>query len=75
MRVGIPGGEAPWETNNSRWISECVSYLQKWNAAVGTQPVNGAVFYRWAYDEWALENKPVILGQIKLEAKKLGIGG
>jgi hypothetical protein len=64
-----------WEANNGKWVTECVNYLQNWNAAVGTQPVNGAIFYRWANDELALENKPVILGQIKLEAKKLGIGG
>jgi hypothetical protein len=64
-----------WEANNSRWISECVSYLQKWNAAIGTQPVNGVVFYRWAHDEWRLEDKPLILNQIKIEARKLGSGG
>jgi hypothetical protein len=64
-----------WEANNGVWITECVSYLQKWNAAIGTQPVNGAIFYRWANDEWALEDKPLILNQIKIEAKKLGIGG
>jgi hypothetical protein len=52
-----------------------VSYLQKWNATIGTQPVNGTIFYRWANDEWTLEDKPLILNQIKMEAKKLGIGG
>ncbi len=67
----LPG----WEANNSRWITECVDYPQTWNAAVGTQPVNGVIFYRWAHDEWRLDNKPQILNQIKTEAKKLGIGG
>jgi hypothetical protein len=51
-----------------------VNYLQTWNAAVGTQPVNGVVFYRWAHDEWALHDKPLILNQIKVEAKKLEPG-
>jgi hypothetical protein len=64
-----------WEANNSAWITECVNYLQKWNAAIGTQPVNGAIFYRWAHDEWRLEDKPLILNQIKTEAKRLGIEG
>ena len=64
-----------WEAGNAKWVTECVNYLQAWNAKVGTQPVNGAVFYRWANDQWALEDKPLILNQIKTEAKKLGIGG
>jgi hypothetical protein len=67
----LPG----WEANNSRWITACVDYLQTWNAAVGTQPVNGVIFYRWAHDKWRLEDKPAILNQIKSEAKKLGMGG
>jgi hypothetical protein len=37
--------------------------------------VTGAIFYRWHHDEWALHDKPLILNQIKTEAKKLGIGG
>jgi hypothetical protein len=64
-----------WEANNRQWITDCVNYLQTWNAAVGTQPVNGAIFYRWAHDEWQLDDKPLILSQIKTEAKKLGMGG
>ncbi len=67
----LPG----WEANNSQWITECVSYLQKWNASIGTQPVNGVVFYRWAHDAWQLDDKPLILNQIKTEARKLGLGG
>ncbi len=63
-----------WEANNSRWISESVNYLQTWNAAVGTQPVSGAIFYRWHHDEWRLDDKPAILNQIKTEAKKLESG-
>ena len=64
-----------WEANNSQWITGCVSYLQTWNASIGTQPVNDVVFYRWAHDEWRLDDKTLILNQIKAEAKKLGIGG
>lgn len=62
-----------WEAGNSKWVTECVNYLQVWNAAIGTQPVNGAVFYRWQNDAWALDGKPVILNQIKAEAKRLGL--
>ncbi len=65
---------AGWEANNRPWITECVDYVQTWNAAVGTQPVNGVVFYRWSHDQWALADKPLILNQIKIEAKKLGLG-
>ena len=66
---GSPG----WEAGNTQWVTECVSYLQAWNANVGTQPIIGAVFYRWANDEWALADRPRILNQIKIEAKKLGL--
>jgi hypothetical protein len=50
-----------------------VNYVQSWNALVGTQPVTGLVFYRWQNDWWKLDDKPVILNQIKIEAKKLEI--
>ncbi len=63
-----------WEPGNTRWVGECVAYLQEWNSRVGTQAVTGAIFYRWANDEWALEDKSLILKQIKTEAKKLGLG-
>jgi hypothetical protein len=66
--------EPGWEPRNSQWITECVNYVQSWNALVGTQPVTGLIFYRWQNDWWALDNKPAILNQIKIEAKRLGIG-
>ena len=66
----VPG----WEPRNSPWITECVNYVQSWNAMVGTQPVTGLVFYRWQHDWWTLDNKPVILNQIKIEAKKWELG-
>jgi hypothetical protein len=71
----IKGDKVPgWEVNNSKWITECVNYVQSWNAMVGTQPITGLVFYRWQNDWWALDDKPLILNQIKVEAKKLGSG-
>ncbi len=62
-----------WEAGNSQWISSSVDYLQVWNASIGTQPVNGVLFYRWTNDQWALQDKPLILNQIKTAAKQLGL--
>ncbi len=62
-----------WKKDNDKWVSECLAYLQDWNGRVGTQAVTGAIFYRWANDEWALNNQPPILNLIKTEAKKLGL--
>jgi hypothetical protein len=61
-----------WEDSSTLWITECVSYVKDWNAGIGHQPITGAVFYRWANDEWALNNKSVILDRIAGEAQKLG---
>jgi hypothetical protein len=69
----LSSGQLGWEPGNAKWVGECVAYLQDWNSRVGTQVVTGAVFYRWSHDEWELDNKPLILNQIKTEAKKLGL--
>ncbi len=62
-----------WEGGNAAWITECVNYVKDWSAGVGHQPITGVIFYRWANDEWALNNKAAILDRIAEEAQKLGL--
>jgi len=65
-------GRAGWEDSSTLWITECVNYLKDWNKGVDHQPIAGAVFYRWANDEWALAWKNILLDRIVGEAQKLG---
>jgi len=65
--------ELGWENGNTRWVSECVSYLQELNSRAGQQAVDGVVFYRWVNDAWELQNKRDIQSQIIEEARKLGL--
>jgi hypothetical protein len=62
-----------WEDSSAMWITECVNYLKTWNAGAGHQPINGAVFYRWANDEWQMANKSMLLNRVEGEAQKLGL--
>ena len=66
-------GALGWEDSSATWITECVNYLKTWNAGVGHQAINGAVFYRWADDEWQTANKSMLLSRIEGEARKLGL--
>jgi murein DD-endopeptidase MepM/ murein hydrolase activator NlpD len=66
-------GALGWEDSSTLWITDCVNYLKTWNAGVGHQPITGAIFYRWAHDEWALQSKTVLLNRIEGEAQKLGV--
>ena len=68
-------GALGWEDSSTLWITECVNYLKTWNAGAGHQPITGAVFYRWANDEWALQDKRMLLDRIAGEAQKLGLIG
>ncbi len=61
-----------WEDSRTLWVSECVSDVKSRNDGVGHQPITGVIFYRWANDEWALNNKAAILDRIAEEAQKLG---
>jgi len=65
-------GKNGWEDSSTLWITECVNYLKDWNKGVGHQPIAGAIFYRWANDEWALAWKNILLDRIAGEAQKLG---
>jgi murein DD-endopeptidase MepM/ murein hydrolase activator NlpD len=62
-----------WEASSAAWITECVNYLKTWNEGVGHQAINGAVFYRWADDEWQLASKSMLLNRVEGEAQKLGL--
>jgi hypothetical protein len=50
-----------------------VNYLKAWNAGAGHQAINGALFYRWANDEWQMANKSMLLNRVEGEAQKLGL--
>lgn len=66
-------GALGWEDSSTLWITECVNYLADWNAKLGNQAITGAVFYRWAHDEWALADRTMLLNRIAGEAQKLGL--
>ena len=66
-------GALGWEDSSAMWITECVNYLKTWNAGAGHQPISGAVFYRWANDEWQMSNKSMLLNRVEGEAQKLGL--
>jgi hypothetical protein len=53
-----------WLYDNAAWVREAKSYLKQWNVGAGHQKINGAVFYRWADDDWRLSDKPAILNAI-----------
>lgn len=66
-------GALGWEDSSTLWITECISYLSDWNARIGNQAIAGAVFYRWAHDEWALAGRTMLLNRIAGEAQQLGL--
>lgn len=66
-------GGLGWEDSSTLWITECVSYVQQWNAGAGHQAVQGAVFYRWASDEWRLSDRTLLLNRLEGEAQRLGL--
>lgn len=66
-------GALGWEDSSAMWITECVNYLKTWNTGANHQPVSGAVFYRWANDEWQMSNKTMLLNRVEGEAQKLGL--
>jgi hypothetical protein len=50
-----------WKADNAAWVSEARRYVAEWNAGAAHQPITGIIFYRWADDDWALNNKPALL--------------
>ncbi|HET7377693.1 MAG TPA: M23 family metallopeptidase [Anaerolineae bacterium] len=67
----LANGQHGWDPNNAAWITECLAYLKDWNANPANHPVSGVLFYRWANDQWAIQDMAPIRHQIIAEAAKL----
>ncbi len=45
------------------WVEAAIEEVKHWNL-LGRQQIHGIVFYRWAFDVWALENQEATLHRI-----------
>ncbi len=62
----------PWDLfgwgpfNGAEWIEAALEEVKAWNL-LGKQQVHAILFYRWAFDVWALEKQTAVLEQIRNE--------
>lgn len=60
----------PWDLfgwgpmNGAEWVQAAIEEIEAWNLQA-KQQIHGIIFYRWAYDVWALEKREETLLQIR----------
>jgi len=61
-----PGGVLGWNADlAAAWIEAAAANVTAWNNVSGTMKVQEVIFYRWSFDEWALQNIPAALNTVK----------
>jgi hypothetical protein len=54
----------PWANANSGWVQAAYQEIDAWNQS-GGQPIHCLALYRWGkYDQWAIDGKPGVLGDL-----------
>jgi uncharacterized protein YraI len=58
-----PAGEHDqgWVNQNVGWVRAAYAEIDRWNRQPYAQQIRCGLLYRWAWDAWAIENKPEIL--------------
>lgn len=58
-----------WVADNAAWVAAAIAELDRYNGT-GGQPITGVCFYRWEADDWKLQDKPTVLGEIVRQARR-----
>lgn len=59
-------GQLGWQISTSaEWVRRAAAHFDNWNKQPGTTKVQGVIFYRWNFDEWAMKDLNEALGVIK----------